>query len=107
MTSSVNVIKASKVSDIDIQSIIIGDKHDKKAKISIKDQPIVIQTPYLEIYMVRSQPNGIYEVFTFCRGDTKKRIEGWIQFVGGYEAHIFSKISVNPQAWFTDNKVSY
>src|SRR5579872_14248 len=107
MTSSINVIKAAKVSDIDIQTIEIEEKHDRKAMISIKNKPIVIQTPYLEIYMVRPQPNGIYEVFTLCKGDTKKRIERWIKFVENYEAHIFDVISANPQAWFTDNNVNY
>jgi hypothetical protein len=106
-TTSINVIKASKISGIDVSLIEIGDKHDKKAKISIKKQPIVIQTPYLEIYMIRSQPNGIYEVFTLCRGDAKKRIERWIKFVGDYESHIFNKIRANPQVWFTDNEVNY
>ena len=107
MSASVNIIKASKFTDIDITTISIGKKHDNKAKISINGNHIVIQTPYLEVYKIRSQPNGIFEVFTLFKGDKKKKIDQWYKFIEDYELNVLKKIKETNHSWFTENNVSY
>lgn len=109
MTTSRQVIKALKISDIHINEIIVGTKkNNKKVPISLKDKPLVVQTPFLEVtggsLRKTTYPN-IYQLDILFKGDTKQKITQWFEFVENIETHISNQIINNGSKWFTQKNV--
>lgn len=102
------VIKALKISDIKISDIVIGTKKtNKKVPISLANKPLIYQTPYLEVVgglKKTSYPN-IYQLHTWLRGDTKKRIELYCKFIEDLESRISDHIAQHGAKWFTNENI--
>jgi hypothetical protein len=106
--TSTDIIKALRISDIDMNNIMIGTKKtNKTVPISINGKPLVFQTPFLEVIgsLRKTQYPTIYHLDTLFKGDTKPKIGQWYQFMDNLETHI-SNLIVNNVTWFTQNDVN-
>lgn len=108
MTTTKEVIKALKISDIVMEDITIGTKKSSKTvPILLKNKSIVLQTPFLEIsgsLRKTSYPN-IYQLDTLFKGDSKRKINQWYDFIENLENHITNLIIRNGSKWFTQKNV--
>jgi len=108
MTSTTQVIKALKISDINVEEVNIGTKKtNKTVPIMFRDKTLVLQTPFLEItggLRKTAYPN-IYQLDTLFRGDTNQKINQWFQFIENLETHVSSQVVNNGSKWFTQNNI--
>lgn len=108
MTSSKQVIKASKIGDIIIDEIIMAPKKIKnKVSITLNGKSPVIQTPFLQITgTLRKTPvPHIYQIDTLFRGDSDKKMNQWYEFIENLETHITNHIMSIGTSWFTEKNV--
>lgn len=107
MATSRELIKASKISQINADDIKIGSKKiNKKVPVRYHDKPLVIQTPLLEVMgplKKTSHPN-IYQMETLFRGDTKNKIDEWYDFIENIETNVSAQITNNATEWFAPCK---
>jgi hypothetical protein len=106
--TTTEVIKALRISDINIEEVAIGvKKNNKTIPILFKNKPLVFQTPFLEVHGTlrkTSFPN-IYQLDTLFKGDTEQKIQQWYQFIENLEIHISNQIADNGFDWFTQKHV--
>jgi hypothetical protein len=107
--SQINIIKALRVSEINISDIELGNKHDKKAKLSIKNKLIIMQTPLLEVDTIPILTNcsDVYEFTTLLTGRSQRKIKRFSKFTEDFESHIFNIIKEKYNTWFKENKIDY
>lgn len=108
MESNKHVIKALRISDININEIMIGKKKNKTVPISYNGKSLIFQTPYLEVAgeLRKTAYQNIYQLDTLLSGDTKRRIDRLTQFIENLEIHIINHINSNPN-WFTQNNIQF
>ncbi len=103
------VIKALRLSDINIEEVIIGTKKtNKTVPISFKGKPLVFQTPFLEVKgaLKKTPYPNIYQLDTLFKGDSKQKIHQWYQFLENLETHISNQVVNNGSTWFTQEDVN-
>ncbi|AGC01837.1 hypothetical protein H012_gp626 [Acanthamoeba polyphaga moumouvirus] len=94
MSNNKKVVKALKISKIDINKITIGSKLvDKRVPIYYNGNSngLVYQTPFLEVKEKLRRVNEnvkLYNIDTWFKGDSNKRIAGFYQFIDNFEDHI-------------------
>ncbi|AEX61491.1 hypothetical protein c7_L427 [Megavirus courdo7] len=93
--STKKIVKALKISKIDVNKISIGSKNvNKKVTIYNENKPgLVYQTPFLQVKEKLRKVNEnlsvkLYNFDTWFRGDTHSRISGYYQFIDNYEDRI-------------------
>lgn len=102
------IVKALKISDIDIEKIIVGTKKtNKTVPITYKEKPLVFQTPFLEITAKprKTSFQNIYQLDTLFKGDTKQKIDQWYQFIENIETSVSNQVINNGSKWFTQKNV--
>jgi hypothetical protein len=107
MTSK-SVIKALKISNINVEDIKVGPKKtNKKIPISLADKPLVFQTPFFEISNIPAKTDypNIFQLDTLFKGDSKRKIESWFKFVDTLENYISNQVTNNGSKWFTQKQV--
>ncbi|AGF85454.1 hypothetical protein QJ854_gp328 [Moumouvirus goulette] len=133
MSNNKKIVKALKISKIDINKITIGSKLvDKRVPVYYNGNSsgLVYQTPFLEVKEKIRRVNEnvkLYNIDTWFKGDSNKRIAGFYQFIDIFEDHISSLVEkqvINSNnKWFnnqqninvkslirlleTDNNISY
>lgn len=104
------VIKAYRISDINIDEVMVGPKkNNKKVPISMHNKPLVFQTPFLEItgpLRGTHMPN-IFQLDTLFKGDNRQKIDQWYNFIQLLEDHVTVQAVNNGNDWFTDYDVSF
>lgn len=108
MVERKEVIKASKISQINVEEILIGTKKmNKKVSIRYHEKPLVIQTPFLEIMgpLKKTIHPNIYQMETLFSGDTKNRIREWYEFIENIENNISTQVINNGTKWFTSKNI--
>jgi hypothetical protein len=117
MTTTKEIIKALKISDINVEEITIGSnvkeitigtkKTNKTVPITFKNKSIVFQTPFLEIIgNLRKTPyNNIYQLDTLFRGDNKQKNHQWYQFIENLETHVSNQVVSNGSKWFSQKNI--
>lgn len=93
--SNKKIVKALKISKIDVNKISIGSKNvNKKVPIYNENKPgLVYQTPFLQVKEKLRKVNEnlsvkLYNFDTWFRGDTNSRISGFYQFIDNFEDRI-------------------
>lgn len=101
-------VRASRISEININELQIKNKKGNKAPILYKKEPIIIETPYLEVSIgVRdSDFPEIYLLDTLLKGDTREKINSWFQFIEKLEDHVVTQVLNNGSNWFTEKNVN-
>jgi len=106
--ASRQVVKAQKISKINIPDIVVSPKKAGKiVPITYKNKSLVFQTPFFEVKgNLRSTdyPN-IYQVDTLFKGDTKQKNNECYQFIENTETHIIEQVRQNGSEWFTQKDV--
>lgn len=104
------VIKASRISDVNIDDISLS--HIKQNKIVPilyqQKKPLIFQTPFLEIQDAVSTTKqlGTNQFITTFSGDTKRRINNFFQFIESIETHIENHVKKNGGGWFAQKEIS-
>lgn len=107
--TTIDIIKALRISDIDMHDITIGTKKtNKTVPISINGKPLVFQTPFLKVVgtLKKTQHPTIFQLDTLFEGDTQHKNKSWFQFVENLESRICDLIINNNVNWFTQNDVN-
>lgn len=102
------VIKASKISDIDVDKINIGlKKINKRVPITLNDTSLVFQTPFLEVTgsIEKTTVQNIFQLITLFKGESKHRVGRFRKFIETLETHISRQITQNGSKWFTQEDV--
>ncbi|AZL89479.1 hypothetical protein QKC54_gp0343 [Megavirus baoshan] len=93
--STKKIVKALKISKIDVNKISIGSKNvNKKVPIYNENKPgLVYQTPFLQVKEKLRKVNEnlsvkLYNFDTWFRGDSNSRISGFYQFIDNFEDRI-------------------
>lgn len=110
MTSTNQVIKALKISDINIDEILVGTKKiNKTVPITLGEKSLIFQTPFIEVTGNLRQTHypNIYQLDTLFRGDTKQRIQNWYHFIENFETHVSNQVINNDPQWFTQKNVVF
>ena len=102
-------IKALKISEIDVNDVIIASaKKNNKVSITYKKNPLVFQTPWLEITADKlkktSFPN-IFQMDTLFKGDSKQKIHQFYQFIELLETRICEQVEKHGTKWFTQKNI--
>lgn len=106
---ALRVIKAHRISDINVEDITFGHKRNNKIPIYLSDKPLVFQTPFLEVtgqVNETSLPN-IFQLCTLFEGTSKQRIIQWYNFIVNMETYIGKQAEINGNQWFTQQNVSF
>ena len=107
--ATTEVVKALRISDINIDEVTIGTKkHNKKVPVSFKNKPLVFQTPFLEVRgtLRKTLFPDIYQLDTLFKGDSKQKIHQWYQFIESLETHISDQVVKNGATWFTQKDIN-
>ncbi|QGR53835.1 hypothetical protein [Moumouvirus maliensis] len=112
--SNKKVVKALKISKVDINKITIGSKLvDKRVPVYYggHTSALVYQTPFLEVKEKLRRINEnvkLYNVDTWFKGDSNNRIAGFYQFIDNFEDHISNLVEkqvVNSNnKWFNNQQ---
>lgn len=107
MTSN-RIVKALRLSKIDINDITIDNKKtNKMVPIAYKGQGLFFQTPFLETNsnLKKTAYPHIYQLDTLFQGDTEKNNNQWFQFIEDLENHLCTLVELNGTKWFTNNNI--
>jgi len=69
---------------------------------------LVCQTPFLEV-VGSIKPTAyptIHQLDTLFKGDSKKKIHAWYEFIENLETHICGQVETNGSDWFTKKRVA-
>ena len=108
MSKNKNIIKALKISNINVDNIVVGQKKNNKTiPITLSGEDIVCQTPFLEIKgsMRKTSFTNIYQIDTLFKGDDQTKIDQWYQFIENIESKITNQIITKGSKWFTQKDV--
>lgn len=106
--ASKQLIKAIKFSKININDIIVDKKKlNKIVPIKYKNKSLICQTPFMEVRneLRKTIHENIYILDTLFKGDTKKRITAWYEFIENLENHIIEQVETVGLQWFTQKNV--
>ncbi len=107
--SAKQVIKALRISDINISEITVGSKKiGKIVPIFYKNKPLIFQTPFIEVIggLKKTSFDNISQIDTLFKGDNKNKIDAWYQFIENLENHITNQVINVGTNWFTSNNVT-
>lgn len=109
MEESTEVIKALRISDINVNNITIS--HIKKNKIVPimyqQKKSLIFQTPFLEISdaVTKTKHQDIKQFITNSSGDTKRRLSDFFHFIEEIETRITDQVIKTEDKWFTQKEV--
>ena len=106
--ASKQLIKAIKISKININDIVVDKKKvNKIVPIKYKNKSLICQTPFMEVKgeLRKTVHENIYILDTLFKGDTKKRITAWYEFIENLENHIIEQVETIGLQWFTQKNV--
>lgn len=106
--ASKQLIKAIKISKININDIVVDKKKvNKIVPIKYKNKSLICQTPFMEVKgeLRKTIHENIYILDTLFKGDTKKRITAWYEFIENLENHIIEQVETIGLQWFTQKNV--
>ena len=108
--NSTEIIKALRISDVNIDDITMLDiKQNRIIPILYQQKKsLIFQTPFLEIQDVVSKTRhpDINQFITLFAGDTKKRIDNFFHFIEDIEIHIKNHAPQTGNKWFTQKDVT-
>jgi hypothetical protein len=102
------IIKAMKITDINISNVSISTvKNNKVIPVRLNDEPLIFQTPYLEVAdrLRKTTYPTIYQLDTLFKGDSKNKITNFFKFIENLETHICSLIEKNVSELFMQKNI--
>ena len=106
--ASAQIIKALKISNININEIILGTKkNNKMVQIVYKSAPLVFQSPFMEVtgQLKKTRYPNIYQLDTLFKGDSKNHMQKWYEFIEELETHIVKQVEQNGSKWFQKKEI--
>ena len=107
--SNKQLVRALKISSINISDIVIGTKKiNKKVSITYQGKPLVFQTPYLKVSgkPIKTINQNFMEINTLFEGDSKEKIDEWFNFVDSLENNISIQIEKHIDDWFSNSRIT-
>lgn len=102
------IIKALRISDVDVKQISIGEKKDNKIPVFYKGKSLVFQTPFLEVKesLRKTTSNHIYQLDTFLTADTIIKNNYCLEFLETLETVLSAEVAEKGTHWFNGDEIN-
>lgn len=102
-------IKALKISEIDINKIMLGKKNGNKSKLSYDDSLLVFQTPYMGVknLLKKTLYPYIFRIDTFFKGENQEKLKLFHSFLERIDEKILGLVNNVGGDWFESKDIDY
>lgn len=104
-----DVIRALRISDINIQDVVVGPKkRGSKTVLKYNNKPLIFQIPFLEVRggLRETVHPGLYQLDTMFKGDSKTKIQQFVDFIENIENEIVEQVSNVGTEWFESDTIN-
>lgn len=110
LMTSKQTIKATRLSNINIQDIILNaKKNNKYCSLKYKNRPLILQTPYLKVKdaVRKTNHDNLCIIDTLMETYPITNAIKWSKFIDDLESHISNQVSLIGKSWFNQNNIIF